>query len=182
MGARAYTLIEEFAFEPEDTVIEIGSERGEGSTNYFSEFCKANDIEFHSVDIDPHNNIAERAKGEEWLAKYNKQIGFAYLDNFDYIFDSIIGKDWVEEQIKGYKKFGMVMNNKNSELAHFLQAKEVLRLSRVGTEILFDDTWLDGVYRGKGATAVPYLLDNGFTVVSTGGKEHKGYVLVRRIA
>jgi hypothetical protein len=46
--------------------------------------------------------------------------------------------------------------------------------------VLFDDTWTTGEgYDGKGGTAVPFLLQNGFTVVSQGGSDCP-HVLLRR--
>lgn len=76
---------------------------------------------------------------------------------------------------------GIELNNNNSEKAHFDQAFLVHEHSRIGTEVLFDDTWYENGYRGKGALAVPYLIKNGYEVIYQ-GRKFSEYVHVRRVA
>lgn len=181
MSANAYKIIDEVVFLPADTIVEVGSERGGGSTEYLRRTAKEQGIPFYSVDIDPQINGVIRSSGEAWLKTFKKPIGFAYLDNYDYIFDSIRDKEWVKKQREDYKRLGIMLSNSDSEKAHLDQSKLVHMLSRVGTIIVIDDTWLErGKWAGKGARAVPYLLDNDYSIIATGGREYKGYVALRR--
>ena len=34
-----------------------------------------------------------------------------------------------------------------------------------GGLVVFDDVWNDGLWRGKGETAVPWMLKNGFELI-----------------
>ena len=169
MGARAYTLIAEVDFQPGEVAVEIGSERGEGSTAYLRQHCAEREVEFFSVDIDPQVEGVIQSDGATWLHGFDRfalLVKFAYLDNFDYVFPSIVGQPWVQDQIEGYLKFQIEMTNENSEQAHLDQAIEVNRLSVPGTMVVIDDTWVEhGVWYGKGATAVPYLQSAGFRVL-----------------
>lgn len=181
MGARAYILIDSWKPLKDDVVIEIGSERGEGSTEYLKNYCNDNDLDFYSVDINPSIDGVIKADGATWLKSFQGTIGFAYLDNFDYIFDHIKDEDWVKEQIRDYKSLGIDMNNDNSENAHLEQAKLVHKNSRIGTEILFDDTWMQAdKYYGKGAKALDFLKNNGYEVNYI-GYDYKGYAHTRRV-
>lgn len=180
MGAQAYKIIEQLADNITDDVIEIGSERGEGSTTYFKTFCK-DKHNFYTVDLD--NTVYKNAKnivgsnayhmtGEKFLTeKYpnlSGKISFAYLDNFDYIFPEIEGRDFVKEQIEQYKEYGIEMNNHNSELAHLKQAQLVHKHASDMCFILFDDTYIDhtGEYSGKGGMAIKWLLENGWKIMN----------------
>lgn len=203
MGARAYTIIEQYKTHLEGSVIEIGSDRGEGSTRYLFEFCKRNHLNFYTIDIDEavHEGVlsfcdtAFRMSGQYFLdylfPDFNEKICFAYLDNFDYIFKSIEGKDWVNKQIEHYKSKNLTMNNYNSKRHHLEQAKRLISHAADTCFVLFDDTWElkhprtdDRCYDGKGGFAIPYLLSCGFRVFSKSKNEvpHKSYVLMGRLA
>ncbi len=64
-GAEAYRLLEEIAEDmDEGGMVEIGSDRGEGSTAWLYSFAKATNREFFSVDFSEEGfNNAERACG-----------------------------------------------------------------------------------------------------------------------
>lgn len=181
MGAKAYRMIEHWHWQPGDAVVEVGSDRGDGSTSFLSAFCADRQLDFFSIDIDPVNEPMILDNGEAWLRRFDGVIGFAYLDNFDYVFDSIAGMKFVARQIERYAELGLEMTNEASERAHLAQSMEVLRCSRPGTQVLFDDTWLeDDGWHGKGARAVPFLLSNGFGLVNTDGREYNGFALLGR--
>ena len=80
-------------------MIEIGTTReevsGQGSTRQLAAFSMANDLEFITVDIDPHNSEMARElfdgmdctrcdaitmKGEDYLRSYDGSIDFILLD------------------------------------------------------------------------------------------------------
>tara|TARA_Y100001938_G_scaffold147304_1_gene228181 strand:- start:593 stop:1267 length:675 start_codon:yes stop_codon:yes gene_type:complete len=194
MGAKAYTMIEEvkqhFTSNLEKMkgdIIEIGSERGEGSTTFLKSFANQNSMNFYTVDLD--KNVYDGAKsivgkdafnmtGEEFLENVypnldssSGKICFAYLDNFDYIFPEIESRNFVKEQIELYKTYDVEMNNDNSKLAHLKQSKLIHKYKSDNCFILFDDTYINhqGNYSGKGGTSIPWLLDNGWEILNENG-------------
>jgi hypothetical protein len=102
MGAQAYGLIEDIPFLPGECVVELGSERGEGSTYYFVEYCGGRGIPFYTVDPDKNDGYTTASQiarchaycmtGEQFLAEvfpsFGLKIKFAYLDNFDWAWES----------------------------------------------------------------------------------------------
>lgn len=182
MGDRAYRIIENYADQLNGAVVEIGTENpreycedgfGEGSTRFFAAACKALGLPFYSIDIDEaaYDQVrkidgvnAFRMKGEDFLdqefPRFGQKIAFAYLDNFDWIMEG-------GGTFKIYEKEGMIANNENSQKAHLDQAIRVVKHAADSCLILFDDTWqaADGSITGKGGTAVPYLLEQGFSLL-----------------
>ena len=83
----------------ESCIVEIGSDRGEGSTLYFAKLAEKYNVEFHTVDmlstaqktIQHHLINWHVGIGSEWCQtvypKINKRISILYLDNFDYLWD-----------------------------------------------------------------------------------------------
>ena len=185
MGARAYRLIEKvMPYYKGGVVLEIGMERGEGSTKFFDEFCEKNSLDFYSVDFDPEpwssiQNLGwvtpVRMTGENFLLHHFKneeqKIFFAYLDNFDYIFDHIRGHQQIIDQQKRYKEYGIDMdeNNHSCRKAHLLQTVLIdVDFAAESCFFLFDDTWKEGEkWGGKGALAVPYLLSKDYKLIET---------------
>lgn len=188
MGSKAYSLIDKYCktFKENEVVVEIGSLRGEGSTDYIAKFCKERDITFYSIDFESsaYNRVKNiegvyvyRCTGENFLLNIFPKLGgleggklkirFAYLDNFDWIWDGTIEADWIKDQISLYKKYNLDMNNENSQRAHYEQSVLIDKYSSDNCLVLFDDTWqtYDGGYSGKGGRAVPMLLSLGYKLV-----------------
>jgi hypothetical protein len=77
-------------------ILEIGSDRYEGSTEYFANLAQQHGVAFHSVDIvnDAQRRLSHlpvhrhTQSGSEWcqrvLPQLDVQVGCVYLDNFDY--------------------------------------------------------------------------------------------------
>jgi hypothetical protein len=74
--------------------VEIGSERGGGSTYYLNSLSKQTGNNFITVDIDPvylNSSVTSATmSGEEWVEQHlpllkNPKIGLIFLDNFDWI-------------------------------------------------------------------------------------------------
>jgi hypothetical protein len=190
-----FNVIKQYASEISITndLLEIGSDRGEGSTAVLSEIAFKNQKILHSVDIDaevmrvnsekfqgkPINfyNI----KGEDFLDKYTDlKFSIVLLDNFDWDW-------WGQENAPGFLKkqkdlyrfkFQLDMTNINSQLAHLVQAIKLTNMLAKQCVIACDDTFVNSnqTYDGKGGAAVPYLLTLGFTPQRTPG----GIVLVRK--
>ncbi len=119
----------------------------------------------------------------QMLDQVQEPIAFAYLDNFDYIPPGYEDADWMVEMIKNYRnQWGVELTNENSAAAHLAQTKKVVDKAADRCVILFDDTWHiytggrsfagavkpgtdnQGWY-GKGATAVPWLIEQGWHVL-----------------
>lgn len=199
MGAKAYKLIEELA--PENgAVIEIGSERTEGSTTFLSNYALENSQSFYTVDFNKEQYLnalkitngkgAYNMTGEEFLGNIfpllNEKISFAYLDNFDLV--TYDGRDWTQRK-ELYKSYGFAMNNTNSKIAHMTQAILIEKYAAPKCSILFDDTWIDEKtkdYEGKGAWAIRPLKHAGFNIMNEVliGNESQGlqngYILMSR--
>ena len=70
MGARAYTLIQNHLENITGAVVEIGSERNEGSTTFLHKICKENDIKFDS--IQNHETLQKGTKINKINILFNK--------------------------------------------------------------------------------------------------------------
>jgi len=191
MGARNHHLIVDYLDKLKGSIVEIGAGRGEGSTDFFAGLVASRpDLIFHSVDFDPiaHKVIGKYAArisnmyghqmlGEDFLTDILKpsgeRVAWAYLDNFDWIHDPNSElPDWIKHQVEHYKKFDLVMNNENSQRAHLKQAQLIADMAADYCVIHFDDTRLVPAYEdiprhfdGKGGTAVPWLVSQGWKVL-----------------
>ena len=182
MGAQAYDMIDDFANVLQGSVVEIGTCRGEGSTEYLSTVCKKTGNKFYTVDFDMDrldwpDTHQFRITGEEFFEKHfpaDEKVCFAYLDGFDWAWqepeDSRASeqdlKKWsqmVEDQTVIYQRYGIVMNNENSQLSHLTLAKAVAEQAAKKCVILIDDTFgVDGNISGKGGTAYTWLVKQGW--------------------
>lgn len=163
------------------TIIEIGTTRenvpGQGSTRKIAEFCKANKLQFKTVDMDPHNsNIAKdmfaaigtsefeaiTSKGEDYLRKENGPYDFVFLDAYD--FDH--GMHSQLRQSRYVKYLGAPIDDTECHLMHLDCAKSIKEKLAPHGLVCVDDTWLEnGEWTAKGTLAMPYLLDNGFKLL-----------------
>ena len=182
MGDSAYNVIEKYCDQLHGSIVEIGSTRGEGSTEYFSHFVGVNkQFKFYSIDFEEGafgrafklpNVIAYCLKGEDFLNTVfprSEKICFAYLDNFDWIWKHTDYDDCILEQKAIYRQYKLSMNNRNSQLSHLRQSVLVDKLAADKCVILFDDTFSDMVgedqyFSGKGGMAVPWLINNGWNL------------------
>ena len=166
MGSRPYKFLVDLA--PWGVVVEIGSERGEGSTAYLRDLCDRCGVPFYTVDIAPtHPEGVTVADGATFLRTLTDDVQVAYLDNHDYIFPAIAAEPWIADQAAEYAARGDLLDNQRSQQVHLEQAQLVHERSRPGSRIVIDDTYTDGDHlAGKGATAVPWLLDHGWRLLS----------------
>ena len=183
MGASAFDLIIDYEDTIESGIIlEIGASRGDGSTYFFAGYVSHNPkFKFYSIDINPdltrhltkfervkHSNIKIlTGKGEEKIDEINELISYAYLDNFDLIRPGTEEDSYILEQITKYKTdFDVDMNNENCYQAHLTQAQKVNSKCSKSCIIQIDDThFSNNEWIGKGKTAVPWLLNNGWKVL-----------------
>ena len=187
MGAKAYDIIDDLLNLMEQftqqhnsdelvidgDIVEIGSERGDGSTKHLKNVAKKHSLNFYTVDYEQEayelvrdelemgenafqmtgehflKNIYPKLKGDfkikSGASTSTGRISFAYLDNFDYAFPElvVVGKDFLDNQKKTYEDYGIEYNNENSKKAHLEQSKLIHKYASNVCFILFDDTYLE---------------------------------------
>lgn len=185
MGAALYPLLADHGdVLPGECVVEIGSERGEGSTAWLADFCHKRAINFYTVDVDPlvHETAvktvdgyrccsAHLGPGEEFLPGLKEKIRFAYLDAFDCIPAGFEKEPFIDFYTRRYEELGLrAMTNENSARSHLALTRLVVKRAASRCAILIDDTDLtDGGWLGKGRLAAPFLSRKGFLVEDVGG-------------
>ena len=164
-------------------VLEIGSDRYEGSSAYFAEVAEQLNTQFITLDLDedmprrlaqcipPHlKTITEfiHCNGTEWTKTCNHRVSVLYLDNFDWDWEVGTKDKMIKVQCAWYQERGITMNNINCQVAHLAQMQNLLPHMTDNCIVCLDDTYLhNGVYIGKGGAVVPYLLVNGFEILLT---------------
>jgi spermidine synthase len=178
-------------------ILEIGADRGDGSTFIFASIAAHMGKQLYSVDIDKdiietNHNRFERMPfnlpvsfytqpGEEFLEQNSdKKFSIVLLDNFDWQWDPNQSEDFIEVQKSRYaKEFNIEMTNLNSQVTHLKQAVLLTNLLTKQAIIVCDDTYWDhshATYTGKCGSAIPYLMTIGFRPVL---EENHGVILVR---
>lgn len=175
---------------PADSVfVEIGSERGEGSTVFFAKLAERHGTVLHTVDIDrvaryreylenkgvnPDSIIWHTGEpGSTWCKQswpsINKPISLLYLDNFDWIYDLRDVNNHIHRQIENYRTlYSIEMTNENCQDEHFSQLLLLEEWLHPDGIVVLDDTYLqNGVWTGKSGPVVVYLKQRGYQVVKT---------------
>lgn len=177
-----YIYAENFVKQQSDAVfVEIGSERGEGSTLFLANLAKNKNTVLHTVDIVEQTInhpalIKHVAHGSKWaqeiFPRLNQKISCLYLDNFDWIWDTNNKPDWIHKQIEEYRAMGLSMNNLNCQQEHYGQLLALEPFFAEHCVIIFDDTIIEnGTWTGKNAPGMFYLQHRNFKIqqVVTGG-------------
>jgi cephalosporin hydroxylase len=185
---------------PGEVIVEIGSDRWEGSSAYFADLANTHDMKFISVDLDEearhrlrktiafeHSHLMEfvQAEGTAWTGSYQgSAIRVLYLDNFDWDWRTDRKQTMIQEQIQWYQTKGIEMTNINSQTAHITQMVNLLPHMSRQCLICVDDTYqYNGVFIGKGGAVVPYLLGQGFGILAAEdygvilGRGYKNYIV-----
>ena len=180
-------------------IVEIGSDNYEGSTEFYAELANTHNIPFYTVDLNPNIEPRLRTKqidefwkntsfilsdGNTWAKSFNgPQIHTLYLDNFDWDWMSPDESDesnryYNDVLIPQYEEIGFKLNNINSAVEHLKQMLSLLPYMATDCVVCIDDTYLSqfGLYSGKGAGVVPYLLAIGFIIADN---NNTGVILVR---
>lgn len=189
MGARAYRYLSLYEPAP-GCLIEIGSERGEGSTEFLAAYAELHSLRFYTTDIDPDayeaakrlTDGASLGSGEDMLIHLDGPISVAYMDGFDWIPRHHESEPWIADQRARYTQLGFELNNEICQQTHLREAQLIAKRATNRCVVIVDDTWTEANWTGKGGLAVPYLLDHGFTVVIDDQPEGNslGYVVLRR--
>jgi len=196
MGMKFQTLFDYVdRIDITENILEIGSDRGEGSTTILGHIAHVAGKKLYSVDMDPA--IIDRnqkkytklpiefvcQKGEDFLDQNsNLKFSVVLLDNFDWDWNSNKPHDDIMQgQVSRYKnEFDLDLTNINSQKVHLLQAIKLKDMFSENAMVVCDDTWVtpDNTYTGKCGSAIPYLMLLGFELA-----EHNnigaGVILIR---
>lgn len=192
--------IERLNFASNEIIVEIGSERGEGSTAWFDSIANNRNVEFYSVDVTSYakqqlshlqnTNFVVTDSGSAWahneLPLINKKIKVLYLDNYDWLHSNNYTDNEIA-MIASYRLRGVTMSNLNCQQEHLMQMIGCLPYMAEDSIIICDDTPYQehsGVYIGKNGAVIPYLLNYGYNIVfgrspTTQCKEDNGIILAR---
>ena len=156
---------------PGEIIVEIGSDRYEGSSSYFANLANTHGMKFISVDFDEaarnrlnrtipveYSHLVEfvQSEGVSWTKLYQgSKIRVLYLDNFDWNWRTDLNETMILEQIKWYQSRGIIMNNINSQTTHITQMVNLLPHMSQKCVICVDDTYeYNGVFIGKGLSLI----------------------------
>ena len=188
MGAMLHYLVLDYLRDLEGVLIEIGSNNGENSTDFYAGLVYNLDkFKFYTIDID--NQVFSRSHllakkipnmeaflmpGEIFLKEVfptkNEKICYAYLDNYDWNGYENLPRDqwpdWMIDIEKKYNQHGFELTQEKSAAVHLEQTKLIEQYAATRCIIQFDDTYGDfQTFTGKGMTAVPYLKSKGWKIL-----------------
>lgn len=164
-------------------LVEVGCSReiieGQHSTAQLASFARQHGLIFAGIDLDPVNIEALRrefgnqgrhwflGKGEEVLGQWTTPIAGLYLDAYDFWHRS-----HSEIREKVYRTaYGSEINDAACHRMHLEAARSGSRHLLSGGVLAIDDTWLDsGRWEGKGALAVPWLLEQGWPMLEAANR------------
>jgi hypothetical protein len=185
MGSSGFHCVSRVKFEEGEVILEVGSTREEGSTGYLARFAPV-------ITIDPDEGAYNRAAdipnvtavndlAENVLARWTgTPIRFAWLDGHDFPYSHHPDSDW-EGQRQQYIARGQAYSQEASRESHLIISRYLMQYVPIGGIIAFDDTWLDNDFDGKGGTAIPVLLANGFDLEEVGDIYHGLAVLRKKV-
>ena len=164
---------------PTGVFVEIGSERGEGSTISLNNLAKQYNTKLISVDIvsdakqrystELENTEFIVASGSEWAKEFATSwtdIAVLYLDNFDYIWDVNNVSAAIQIQMREYAGQGITMTNQNCQAEHMKQMVALKGCLAPNALVVFDDTYCyNDCWIGKCGPAVVYMQAHGWSVV-----------------
>jgi len=205
MGTIA-TDIDNYLTHVTGNILEIGMDRGEGSSLALITLAKEREVKYVGVDMMEHEQWLywkeqnhpwcefHVCTGESFAENTNDTFGIVYLDNFDWDYwatkhNERMGitlpgnyiKSWNLENIYKINLPGVELTNEQSQIAHLTQIK-LLNLD-YNCVVICDDTWFDtleGQWMGKCGAVVPYLQSEGFEVVRKKGARMNSYVILSR--
>ncbi len=183
MGYKPYLQIDQHLDDSPGIFLEIGSERGEGSTEYFSQLARKYSTRFITVDLDQRTTDVEFYSmpgsrfAQDILPNLDIKIKCLYLDNMDWNWRLPDIPQYVEDQINWYKHHDIELTNLASQVEHLTQMIYILPYMAEHSVVVCDDTFKtqEQVYSGKCGAVVPFLLANGYKVV----QDQLGVILKR---
>ena len=196
--ANMYPLLS-IAFKTNNTIIEVGSSsEPKGSTSTLLDICLKHDLNF--ITIDPsdeacrnvnqilgsknlstdRNYIVRNEPAEKCLYKYNlDDVALVYMDGFDVVSDHPHKQSTLDK----YSAQGIDLlkdGNDISAQVHLEATYEIYNHVIDFGFICFDDTWIENNrYMGKGAKAVPFLLQKGYMMIVPPSENPNGGCLLQ---
>jgi hypothetical protein len=160
-------------------LVEIGSDRGEGSTQWLDALAAEHNKKLITVDISSKAKSHWEAKlpntefvvqsGSDWADDFAfnwTDVDALYLDNFDYIWDIDDVRPAIKMQMAEYADRGVVMSNQQCQTEHLKQLLLIYPCLAPRAVVAFDDTYCyNDCWIGKCGPAVVYLLACGWEVV-----------------
>lgn len=188
-----YKEITEFlpsTIDGDHVFVEIGSDRGEGSTVYLDMLSQQYQTKLYSVDILPDaktkldqvclNTEFVVSPGSTWAKSFalkKQPISVLYLDNFDYTWN-INAIDELRYWQELYHGLGLTMTNQQCQIEHLEQMIALAGNMHHDGVIVFDDTFrFNDCWIGKCGPAVVYMMTLGWKVVW----DHKCGVIMRKV-
>jgi hypothetical protein len=170
-------------------IVEVGCSReiieGQNSTVQLLALAKELELPFAGIDLDQANMEAlERdykgynakwitGKGEVVLHTWDKPIAACYLDAYDFWHAS---HSELRQQVYT-ESYGSEINDAACHTMHLEAARHCSKLIPPGGILGLDDTWMESnLWAGKGALALPRLLEQGWDLLSSA---HRGTVLLK---
>lgn len=164
-------------------VVEVGSQRepqpadsDDNSTTFLKRLADAHGLRFATVDFsrETYENArsfvgdeAHHSDGAAFIRALDEPIAVLYLDNFDVVYNEKHRESLMRRVGSAYEDNAETLNNERAAAVHLEQAEAAMPLLTRPAFVGFDDTMVrDGALWGKGATAVPFLEAEGFTVVA----------------
>lgn len=196
MGTYAYQLARTVKYPEGAVILEVGVERdseGTGSTTFLADVGPL----VYVIDADPEqfkracmipNVVPFLGLAEDVLRTWSAPIGFAWLDGHDWPYEHAPAGMW-DAQEREYHERHQAYSREASRASHLTVAQLIASHVVPGGLVVLDDTWalpsvLDPTpgpgWNGKGGAAVPYLLDNGFEVLTYGDIRY-GHVVTRKL-
>jgi hypothetical protein len=159
--------------------VEIGSDRGEGSTAWLDALATEHNTKLITVDISSkaQAHLADKLpntefvvqSGSDWADDFYESgqgISVLYLDNFDYIWDINEVRPAIQIQMADYADRGTPMTNQACQVEHLKQLMLLYPCLTSNAVVAFDDTYCyNDCWIGKCGPAVVYLLACGWEVV-----------------
>ena len=191
--------LDHLATTPDGVFVEIGSDKGDGSTLPLANMAKTLGQRLITVDIEQHikgklqyrypndpiiDNIdCVCAQGSQWAQEIfpNLKLSVAclYLDNFDWDYGDSQWGHLIQEQQQEYAKLGYEMTNFNSQLEHLKQMIALLPYMAESSIIVCDDTYTwNSCWVGKCGAVVPLLQLHGYTIIE---KDDSAVMLARNL-
>lgn len=179
-----------FEFLHGSSIVEIGCvrdrsefESGTSSTHFFSQLALLlPDVNFFSVDFSSEAFTLSRAvldtfegsnlhaiesDGKKFLEEFDLalKIGCLYLDNFDVIYNDKHKESLMRRVGNAYELHKEKITNARSAEVHLEQVLAAERHLAPKHVIIFDDSKImEGKWWGKGALAIPYLLEKDYKI------------------
>lgn len=156
MGTTGYRYAGSIDYQPGEVILEVGS--GD-STDYLAAIGPRVvtidvDLERHTRAAATSNVDAHLGRAESVLQYWNRPIGFAWLDGYDWPYTGN-PPNYYADQRRDYQRRGWSLTQRESRWSHFVVARLIADHARV---IAFDDTWRTHTFvgvAGRCATSVP---------------------------